>query len=62
MANPLAHSGHRDITLENKNIPYDTDTVIIQFDGLFSYGDKRAHLKIAGDHEWFSVKSLFNDE
>lgn len=54
--------GYRNFTLENDKIHYNSDSVIIRFDGLFSNRDKREHLMVVGDHEWFSITSLFKDK
>lgn len=59
--NQLHVFGYRDFTLKNENIKYDQDSVIIQFDGLFSRRDKREVLQIEGEHGWFSISELFQE-
>ena len=52
----LTHiAGYRNFTLENEGISYGPDSVIIRFDGLFSYRDTRMLVKVEGDPDWFPV-------
>ncbi|PWN06638.1 hypothetical protein DDZ15_08980 [Rhodohalobacter mucosus] len=60
--NELQVFGYREFSLENENIFYQPNSVIIRFDGLLSGRDKRERLDINGDHEWFKITSLFKDD
>jgi len=54
--------GFREFTLENDNIHYNENSVIISFDGLLSHRDFRIRLDVDGENAWFPIKSLFSEE
>jgi len=60
--NELQVFGYKEFTLENENIYYRPNSVIIQFDGLLSNRDRRVRLDINGNHEWFRIMSLFKND
>lgn len=51
--------GYKEFTIENEQLKYSPDSIIIKFDGLFSNRDKRVRLDIDGDHGWFSIRDIF---